>query len=189
MLGAVGEEPVDDHADDGEEEDDQAPEELVQGRAVGLQDLDCRSKLRLAVLDDSGRLGAPGLEEGRNRPQRNGSRTEHQDVKDQDDEAQHAAAGAILPGVAGRGGGDVLRDGRGEGEGGQAELEEEGEEEVVEHLCSRDRGGGGLIVEDWKASGRERDVGILVGAVGETVVVVVGGEAEERREKETDCNE
>lgn len=40
VLGAVGEEPVDDHAADGEEEDDQAPGQLVQGRAVGLEDLD-----------------------------------------------------------------------------------------------------------------------------------------------------
>lgn len=40
MLGAVGKEPVDHHADNGEEEDDQAPEELVDRRAVGLEDLD-----------------------------------------------------------------------------------------------------------------------------------------------------
>jgi hypothetical protein len=40
VLGAVGEEPVDDHAADGEEEDDQAPGKLVQRRAVGLEDLD-----------------------------------------------------------------------------------------------------------------------------------------------------
>lgn len=39
MLGTVGEEPVDDHADDGEEEDDEAPEELVRGGAVRLEDL------------------------------------------------------------------------------------------------------------------------------------------------------
>lgn len=40
VLGAVREEPVDDHADNGEEEDDQAPEELVDWRTVGLEDLD-----------------------------------------------------------------------------------------------------------------------------------------------------
>lgn len=41
MVGAVGEEEVDDEADDGEDEDAQAPEQLVDGRAVGLEDLDC----------------------------------------------------------------------------------------------------------------------------------------------------
>ena len=44
MFGAVGEEPVDDHAADGEEEDDEAPGELVQGRAVGLEDLNCKGR-------------------------------------------------------------------------------------------------------------------------------------------------
>lgn len=41
VVGTVGEEEVDDEADDGEDEDAQAPEQLVDGRAVGLQDLDC----------------------------------------------------------------------------------------------------------------------------------------------------
>lgn len=41
MLGAVGEEEVDDEADDREDEHAQAPEQLVDGRAVGLEDLDC----------------------------------------------------------------------------------------------------------------------------------------------------
>jgi hypothetical protein len=38
---AVGEEPVDDHAADGEEEDEQAPQHLVCYWAVGLDYLDC----------------------------------------------------------------------------------------------------------------------------------------------------
>lgn len=42
----VGEEEVDGHADDGEEEDHETPDQLVDGRAVGLEDLDCR------VIDD-----------------------------------------------------------------------------------------------------------------------------------------
>lgn len=41
VVGAVGEEEVDDEADDGEDEDTQAPEQLVDGRSVGLEDLDC----------------------------------------------------------------------------------------------------------------------------------------------------
>lgn len=62
-------------------------------------------------------------------------RTEDDDIEDQDDEAQDATAGAILPRVASSGSRDVLRDGRGKGESSQAELEEEAEE-VVEHLDS-----------------------------------------------------
>ncbi len=38
---AVGEEVVDDHADDGEEENDKCPEHLVGDGTVGLEDLDC----------------------------------------------------------------------------------------------------------------------------------------------------
>lgn len=38
---AVGEEVVDDHANDREEEDDECPEHLVGDGTVGLEDLDC----------------------------------------------------------------------------------------------------------------------------------------------------
>lgn len=41
VLGTVGEEEVDDEADDGEDKDAEAPEQLGDGRAVGLEDLDC----------------------------------------------------------------------------------------------------------------------------------------------------
>jgi rhodanese-related sulfurtransferase len=37
---AVGEEVVDDHSDDGEEEDNEGPKHLVRYRTVGLEDLD-----------------------------------------------------------------------------------------------------------------------------------------------------
>jgi len=40
MCLAVGEQEVDEHAHNGEEEDDQAPQELVDGRAVRFEDLD-----------------------------------------------------------------------------------------------------------------------------------------------------
>ena len=44
LVGVVGltvrEEVVDDHADDGEEEDDECPKHLVGDGAVGLEDLD-----------------------------------------------------------------------------------------------------------------------------------------------------
>ena len=41
VLSAVGEEPVDDHSDDGEDEDDEAPKKLVGRRTIRLEDLDC----------------------------------------------------------------------------------------------------------------------------------------------------
>jgi hypothetical protein len=42
--GAVGKEPVDDQAANGEEEDEKRPKQLVEGRAVGLDDLDWKSR-------------------------------------------------------------------------------------------------------------------------------------------------
>ncbi len=38
---AVGEEVIDDHADDREEEDNESPDDLVGNGAVGLEDFDC----------------------------------------------------------------------------------------------------------------------------------------------------
>lgn len=90
VVGTVGEEEVDDETDDGEDEDAEAPEQLVDGRAVGLEDLD-----------------------------------EYYNVEDQDDEADDATTGAVLPAVVDGAGGDLLCHGGGEGEGSQAELEEE----------------------------------------------------------------
>jgi hypothetical protein len=40
---AVGEEIVDDHADNGEEEDNENPDDLARNGAVGLEDFDCDS--------------------------------------------------------------------------------------------------------------------------------------------------
>lgn len=50
VFSAVREEPVDDHTDDGEEEDDQTPDELRCRGAIGLEDLNCvqwRGQLRV----------------------------------------------------------------------------------------------------------------------------------------------
>lgn len=41
MSLAVGEEVVDDHADDGKEKDDESPDDLVGYGTVRLEDLDC----------------------------------------------------------------------------------------------------------------------------------------------------
>lgn len=54
-----------------------------------------------------------------------GERTEDDDVQNQDNEANDATTGAILPAIVDAAGGDLLCDGGGKGEGGQAELEEE----------------------------------------------------------------
>lgn len=40
---AVGEEVIDEHADDGKEEYDESPDDLVGYGAVGLEDLNCRT--------------------------------------------------------------------------------------------------------------------------------------------------
>lgn len=122
VLGTVGEEPVNDHSDNGEEENDQTPEQLVNRRAVGFQDLDCCTKVSQHILYRQHWEG-----DGRE------TRTEDDDVQDQDNEANDAAAGAVLPGVSGRRGRDVLYDGGAKGERSQAELEKESEESM-EHL-------------------------------------------------------
>lgn len=41
MSLAVAEEIIDDHADDGEQEDNEGPDDLVGDGAVRLEDLDC----------------------------------------------------------------------------------------------------------------------------------------------------
>jgi hypothetical protein len=92
---AVREEPVDDETDNGEDEDEETPEELVAGRAVRLENLDPDN-----------------------------------DVENQDNKTDDAAASAILPGVGSRLG--VNR--RGKGKGGQPELEEE-RQSRGEHDC------------------------------------------------------
>lgn len=61
-------------------------------------------------------------------------RTEDDYVEDQDDEADDATASAVLPGVIDGAGGDLLGHGGGEGEGCQAELEEEGIDMLI-HDC------------------------------------------------------
>jgi hypothetical protein len=47
---AIGEQVVDNHADDREEEDDERPEDLLTRAAVGFDDFDC-SRLAYAIPD------------------------------------------------------------------------------------------------------------------------------------------
>lgn len=63
--------------------------------------------------------------------------TEHNNVEDQDDEADDATTGAILPAVVEGAGRDLLCHWGGEGEGGQAELEEEGVDVLVHDADGR----------------------------------------------------
>jgi len=46
----VGKQPVDDNADDREEEDQDTPEELVGDWSVGLEDLDCDLRISVQAL-------------------------------------------------------------------------------------------------------------------------------------------
>jgi hypothetical protein len=50
VLGTVGKQPVDDHADNGEKEHNKTPEHLVQGWAVRLQDLNCSGEGMVSML-------------------------------------------------------------------------------------------------------------------------------------------
>jgi hypothetical protein len=54
VLLAVREQPVDDHADDGEDEDDQAPKKLVHGGTVRLEDFDCEGT-SVSMVHEQGR--------------------------------------------------------------------------------------------------------------------------------------
>jgi hypothetical protein len=47
---AVGEEVVDDHADDGEQEDDESPEDFVRYGALRLEDLNCGHRVSLVLM-------------------------------------------------------------------------------------------------------------------------------------------
>jgi hypothetical protein len=71
MRSSVREQPVDDQSTDREEEDEQEPEELMDGRAVGFEDLDCRLSAFLSLIGlllwpgsygKGGRQGVPGRE-------------------------------------------------------------------------------------------------------------------------------
>jgi hypothetical protein len=62
--------------------------------------------------------------------------TEDDNVEDQDDEAEDATASAVLPGVVEGVRVDILGHGGSEGEGSQAELEEEGVD-VLNHDVGR----------------------------------------------------
>lgn len=47
---AVGEQPIDDNADNREEEDQHTPEDLVGNWAIGFEDLDCGLRVSVQAL-------------------------------------------------------------------------------------------------------------------------------------------
>jgi hypothetical protein len=84
---AVREEVVDNHADDGEEEYDEGPEDLVRYGALRLEDLNCNRCVSLVPVVIQLRLlrgEGKGL-------------TPCDDVENQDDEPNDTAAGTCLP--------------------------------------------------------------------------------------------
>jgi hypothetical protein len=81
---AVREQVVDDQASDWEEEDKQAPEDLVEWWAVGLQYLHCRHIISsiLSIISHWEKL------------------TEDNDIKDKDNEADDSTSSTELPCIA-----------------------------------------------------------------------------------------
>jgi hypothetical protein len=81
---AVREQVVDDQPSDWEEEDKQAPEDLVDWWAVGLQYLHCRQRISsiLSIVSDWQRL------------------TEDNDIENKNDETDNSTSSTELPSIA-----------------------------------------------------------------------------------------
>ena len=88
VRSTVGEQPVDDDATNGEQEDQEGPKQLVRDRTIRLQDFDCKGIVISSDTDEE-HINREGIVRRR--------RTDHDDVKNQDDESDDAAARAILP--------------------------------------------------------------------------------------------
>lgn len=108
VLVAFREEVVDEHADEREEEDDQGPDDLVDGGTARLEDLNCFH------VRASSKIGNSIL------------RTPGNDVQNQNNDTNDTAAGTGLPVAA------LDRDGRGFGEQAEGQLHEE-EVGEIEH--------------------------------------------------------
>lgn len=102
---AVRKDVVNDQADEREEEDDQAPDQLLCRRAARFDDLDCSSNMSVCGLWST--RWAHGV-----------GRTDHNDVQNQNNKSDESTAGAVLPAVVQR----LGRDGRGKAQRGQAQL-------------------------------------------------------------------
>jgi hypothetical protein len=138
MRAAVGEKPVEDQAENREEEDDDAPEQLVRGGAVGLEDFHYRSWLAL-FFHKSSKSGWCGVKlvgswgvrigdlnggqdgEGVTDKERGEERTEHHNVENQDNETKDSSTGTVFPGVIDCSGSHLV----GHGDGDEEKVEEE----------------------------------------------------------------
>jgi hypothetical protein len=117
VLSPVREEVVDEHSDDREEEDEQAPEDFVGYGAVGLEDLDC---ITLApALEDECSITV--------------LHTKDDDIQDQDNEAENPTSGAKADVVVALRGDRASR-----GSGGERELQKQGDEGLEQHLDETD---------------------------------------------------
>lgn len=112
---AVGEQVVDNHSNNGEEEDDETPEDLVGNGAVGLKDLDCRTPLAYY------------------RRQRRLIHTPDKNIEYQDNETNDSTTSAVVPRLRGGRADSFIGDRSCKGKRRQPKLEE-GDNGVVEHL-------------------------------------------------------
>lgn len=92
MRVAVRKEEVDNQATDREQEDEKTPEYFREYLVCRLQDFDCYEYVSLALLAD--KVGDASSE------RMWGKRTEDDDIENEHNEADDAAAGAISPCVA-----------------------------------------------------------------------------------------
>lgn len=118
------EEEVDNEADNWEEEDEEAPKNLIQGRASRLENLDCRKSVSVSAVTATDLKGEFRM--------RKKLHTESNDIKNQDNETNYSTSTAVFPGVAVTSCSECLF---GHDEREEGELDEEGEG-VVEHDCS-----------------------------------------------------
>jgi hypothetical protein len=136
---AVGEEVIDEHADDGEEEDNKSPEDLVGDWAVRLEDLNCSTTRQLQPQNEQ------VSSTGSCRWEKKARLTPGNNVQHQHDESNDTATGSCLPWLRAHGGNRSCLSEHEEGE-----LEHSCDDEVV-HI------GGVLAVLFEKASFKRDD--------------------------------
>jgi hypothetical protein len=85
MRSPVREKPVDNQSSNGEDEDTNAPKQLVQRRAVGFENLNYRKQTLVSIAPDN-------LDKA--------IRTPDHDIKNQHNESKHTTTGTKLPRIA-----------------------------------------------------------------------------------------
>jgi hypothetical protein len=120
---AVRKQKVDEHSDNREQEHDQAPQQLVHGRAVRFQDLDCFDCVSDPVTNTSDHILSVSFSfivQGRYPWEL----TEDQHIEDQHNQADYPTACAVADGIA-LNVEFVAGERSSEGEGRKEDLEEE----------------------------------------------------------------